>query len=138
MSAKTDMPIFVIGLERLKAVRYQRVLNDLAELGVDATLWRAVDGTLPIEFEPGESVKRFQLYNYALMGRGLLKTEIACYLSHYRLWKHAFEKQNCGRSETSSAKSTCASGRFFRGCAMLTGRWRRPSAITTQKSVANS
>jgi len=92
MTTELNMPVFVIGLERLKAERYQRVLNDLARIGVAATVWPAVDGTLPIELEPGESVKRFQLYNYAFWQRRLLKTEIACCLSHYRLWKHAFEK----------------------------------------------
>jgi len=94
MTTELNTPVFVVGLERLKAERYQRVLNDLARIGVAATVWPAVDGTLPIKYEPGESVARFQFYNYAFWHRALFKTEIACYLSHYRLWKHAFEKQN--------------------------------------------
>jgi len=97
MSAELNMPVFVIGLERLKAERYQRVLDDLARIGVDASVWPAVDGLKPIKFEPGEAVARFKFYCYAFLGRGLLKTEIGCYLSHWRLWKHAFEKQNYER-----------------------------------------
>jgi len=92
MTTELNMPVFVIGLERLKTERYQRVLNDLARIGVDATVWPAVDGTLPIEREPGEAVKRFKLECYAIRGQGLLQTEIACYLSHYRLLKHALER----------------------------------------------
>jgi len=75
----------------LKEQRYRRVLNDLAKIGVAATVWRAVDGTQPIEFEPGESVARFKLRYYAFEGKGLYRSELACYLSHYRLLKHALE-----------------------------------------------
>jgi len=91
------MPVFVIGLERLKEQRYQRVLNDLARIGVDASVWRAVDGLKPIKYEPGEAVARFQPKFYAIHGRPLFRGEIGCYLSHWRLWKHAFVEKGFER-----------------------------------------
>jgi len=97
MTSKLNAPVFVVGLERLKAERYQRVLNDLAQIGVAATVWPAVDGAQPIKYEPGESVRRFQFFMYARRGKALLKTEIGCYLSHWRLWKHAFVEKDCER-----------------------------------------
>jgi len=97
MTTKLNMPVFVVGLERLKAQRYQRVLDALTAIGVAATVWPAIDGAQPIKYEPGESVKRFSLIQYAFLGGGLLKTEIACYLSHYRLWKHAFLERDYER-----------------------------------------
>jgi len=92
MNAELNMPVFVIGLERLKTERYQRVLNDLARIGVDATLWPAVDGAQPIKLEPGEAINRFHCYNYVFFGLTLPRAAIGCCLSHWRLWKHAFEK----------------------------------------------
>jgi len=112
MTTELNMPVFVVGLERLKAERYQRVLDALNAIGVAATLWPAVDGLKPIKLEPGESVKRFQLFMYALRGKALIKTEIGCYLSHYRLWKHAFEKNDYERIVVLEDDSTFDAARF--------------------------
>jgi len=90
MSAALNAPVFVIGLERCKTERYEFVLNWLKERGVGARLWRAVDGQAPFEYEQGERTARLWLKLRLMQGRGRLSlNEIGCYLSHYRLMKHA-------------------------------------------------
>ncbi|XP_051963838.1 procollagen galactosyltransferase 2-like [Xyrauchen texanus] len=84
--------IFLINLKR-RLDRRERMLNTLAVLGLEASVFYAVDGkalntsqlqALHIEMLPG--------YKDPYSGRVLTRGEIGCFLSHHFIWKQVVER----------------------------------------------
>ncbi|GEO82586.1 glycosyltransferase family 25 protein [Pararhodospirillum oryzae] len=70
--------VFVINLER-SDIRRQRVLRGLAKVGVEATVWKAVDGA---SLDVATAPRYDQARRLARFGHDLTPNEIACALSH--------------------------------------------------------
>nr|XP_042901961.1 glycosyltransferase 25 family member [Parasteatoda tepidariorum] len=86
--------IYLINLER-RPLRKQRMLNSLTEMGIQANLFKAVDGkALNDTFIQKMGIKMLPEYADPYHKRPLTRGEIGCFLSHYYLWKDMIEKQH--------------------------------------------
>ena len=83
--APENCPAFVIGLERT-ADRYRAVQAAWRAIGVDVRLWSGVDGIRALEYRANESLRWKERPSVSL------PAVIACYLSHFRLWRHCLEQ----------------------------------------------
>ncbi len=76
-------PVYVISLKWQTALR-ERLKARLESLGIEHEIVDALDGAT---IEPSQYAHRLQDQPTAVLrGEGLTRGEIACYLSHYRLW----------------------------------------------------
>ncbi len=83
-----NLPAFVIGIEKNKFY-YRRTIKMLAEAGIEAKLWEGIDSDL-IQLKEGESIQNW--CSYLFRGKPLIRGEIGCYLSHYKLMQYIVEK----------------------------------------------
>ena len=80
-------PIYVISLERNRA-RYEATREAWAAMGYELRYWAGVDATRAIRLEEKETVYWRGLPYISAAGDSWTRCEIACYLSHHRLWRH--------------------------------------------------
>lgn len=91
VQAKTDKlnvdHIYVINLVR-RPERRQRMTKCLEILGIEAQIWKAVDGKeLSEEFLVSKNIKAIDGYMDPYHKRPMTYGEIGCFLSHYRVWE---------------------------------------------------
>lgn len=91
-----ETPVFVIGLKN--APRQNGILDVLHQSGIAAQHWEGVDGrdAESIDDLPWQGNESYDRWRVLYKGEHLSFTEMAAYLSHYRLLRH-IQQQGGGR-----------------------------------------
>ena len=81
-----DLPLYVINLPA-SADRRASIQRQAAALGIEVTMWEAVNGSIPHPLFTKVDEKR----RLACKGRPFRPGEIGCWASHYLLWQQCVD-----------------------------------------------
>lgn len=85
------IPAYVITINR-NAGRFEAMRQSWRELGIEVSVWKGVDGLQPLRLFDHEIIDYRQRDIFSGQG-GKMQCQIACYLSHYRLWRHCLNTE---------------------------------------------